>query len=214
MITVPALVAPQSDLALAGPLGSLDAYIDRVSRIPVLSREEEHDLAVRYRSEDDLDAARKLVLSLIGAEDPRMDCLYASWMAHTGSFHIEWGLSHQMGRQLGPHFGSPHGHASAGLRPAVIELQRPRTFEAEACIAEAIGVNSGVAGPALRRLARELCLPTTLREARDLFHTSEVARTAFGVDVVDHYLHAADVELDAFESAVTDWERARGFERL
>ena len=58
-----ALVAPHSDLALAGPLGSLDAYIDRVSRIPVLSREQEHDLAVRYRSEDDLDAARKLVLS-------------------------------------------------------------------------------------------------------------------------------------------------------
>src|SRR6202034_463382 len=63
MTTATALVAPQSDLALAGPLGSLDAYIDRVSRIPVLSREEEHDLAIRYRSEDDLDAARKLVLS-------------------------------------------------------------------------------------------------------------------------------------------------------
>src|SRR5450755_2742947 len=63
MTTATALVAPQSDLALAGPLGSLDAYIDRVSRIPVLSREDEHDLAVRYRSEDDLDAARKLVLS-------------------------------------------------------------------------------------------------------------------------------------------------------
>ena len=63
MTIATALVAPQSDLALAGPLGSLDAYIDRVSRIAVLSREEEHDLAVRYRSEDDLDAARKLVLS-------------------------------------------------------------------------------------------------------------------------------------------------------
>jgi RNA polymerase sigma-32 factor len=63
MTIATALVAPQSDLALAGPLGSLDAYMDRVSRIPVLSREEEHDLAVRYRSEDDLDAARKLVLS-------------------------------------------------------------------------------------------------------------------------------------------------------
>ncbi len=63
MTTATALVVPQSDLALAGPLGSLDAYIDRVSRIPVLSREEEHDLAVRYRAEDDLDAARKLVLS-------------------------------------------------------------------------------------------------------------------------------------------------------
>jgi RNA polymerase sigma-32 factor len=63
MTTTTALVAPQSDLALAGPLGSLDAYMDRVSRIAVLSREEEHELAVKYRSEDDLNAARKLVLA-------------------------------------------------------------------------------------------------------------------------------------------------------
>ena len=57
-------------------------------------------------------------------------------------------------------------------------------------------------------------LPTTLREARDLFATSDVARAAFGDEVVEHYVNAADVELAAFESAVTDWERFRGFERL
>jgi glutamine synthetase len=57
-------------------------------------------------------------------------------------------------------------------------------------------------------------LPTTLREARDLFAASAVAREAFGGEVVDHYVHAADVELAAFEAAVTDWERFRGFERL
>ncbi len=57
-------------------------------------------------------------------------------------------------------------------------------------------------------------LPSTLREARDLFAGSAVARTAFGDQVVDHYAHAADVELSAFEAAVTDWERFRGFERL
>ncbi len=57
-------------------------------------------------------------------------------------------------------------------------------------------------------------LPTTLRDARDLFVSSEIARQAFGDEVVDHYAHAADVELRAFESAVTDWERFRGFERL
>jgi glutamine synthetase len=57
-------------------------------------------------------------------------------------------------------------------------------------------------------------LPTTLREARDLFDGSQVARDAFGDEVVDHYVNAADVELAAFETAVTDWERARGFERL
>jgi glutamine synthetase len=57
-------------------------------------------------------------------------------------------------------------------------------------------------------------LPTTLRDARDLFATSEVSRGAFGDEVVDHYVNAADVELSAFEAAVTDWERFRGFERL
>jgi glutamine synthetase len=57
-------------------------------------------------------------------------------------------------------------------------------------------------------------VPTTLREARDLFAGSAVARQAFGDDVVDHYVNAADVELAAFEAAVTDWERRRGFERL
>jgi glutamine synthetase len=41
-----------------------------------------------------------------------------------------------------------------------------------------------------------------------------VAREAFGDDVVDHYVNAADVELAAFNSVVTDWERFRGFERL
>src|SRR4029077_9263455 len=46
-----------------GPLGSLDAYLERVSRIPVLSRDEERALAERYRKQEDLDAARELVLS-------------------------------------------------------------------------------------------------------------------------------------------------------
>jgi RNA polymerase sigma-32 factor len=58
-----ALVARMGDQALAGPLGSLDAYLERVSRIPVLSREEERRLAERFRSQDDLAAARQLVLS-------------------------------------------------------------------------------------------------------------------------------------------------------
>ena len=57
-------------------------------------------------------------------------------------------------------------------------------------------------------------LPTTLRSARDLFSGSTLAREAFGDAVVDHYAHAAEVELAAFEAAVTDWERSRGFERL
>ncbi|MFB1298667.1 glutamine synthetase family protein [Mycobacterium sp. pW049] len=57
-------------------------------------------------------------------------------------------------------------------------------------------------------------LPTTMAEAAELFDKSKVAREAFGDDVVDHYLNNANVEMKAFNSAVTDWERKRGFERL
>jgi len=52
-----------AELALLGPIGSFDAYVDAVSRIPVLSREDETELATRFRRDDDLDAARQLVLS-------------------------------------------------------------------------------------------------------------------------------------------------------
>jgi glutamine synthetase len=57
-------------------------------------------------------------------------------------------------------------------------------------------------------------LPSTLRDARELFNGSALAHRAFGDEVVAHYINAADIELAAFESAVTDWERVRGFERL
>ena len=57
-------------------------------------------------------------------------------------------------------------------------------------------------------------LPTTLAEAAELFANSTVAREAFGDEVVEHYLNNARVELKAFDSTVTDWERRRGFERL
>lgn len=57
-------------------------------------------------------------------------------------------------------------------------------------------------------------VPTTLGAARDLFANSTVARQSFGDAVVDHYVNAADIELGAYNSAVTDWERFRGFERL
>jgi RNA polymerase sigma-32 factor len=58
-----ALVAQRADAVLAGPIGSFDAYVERVSRIPVLSRAEELELAVRFRRDNDLEAARQLVLS-------------------------------------------------------------------------------------------------------------------------------------------------------
>jgi glutamine synthetase len=57
-------------------------------------------------------------------------------------------------------------------------------------------------------------VPSTLRDARELFAGSELAREAFGAEVVDHYLNMADIEQRAFDAFVTDWERVRGFERL
>nr|WP_313776155.1 glutamine synthetase family protein [Mycobacterium sp.] len=57
-------------------------------------------------------------------------------------------------------------------------------------------------------------LPRTLAESAALFEHSEVARAAFGDEVVAHYLNNARTELEAFNGAVTDWERVRGFERL
>ncbi|GAA2047526.1 MULTISPECIES: glutamine synthetase family protein [Streptomyces] len=57
-------------------------------------------------------------------------------------------------------------------------------------------------------------VPGTLREAADLWEHSTLARDAFGDDVVEHYLNLARVEQNAFDTAVTDWERYRSFERL
>jgi glutamine synthetase len=57
-------------------------------------------------------------------------------------------------------------------------------------------------------------VPATLREAAALFADSSIAVDAFGAEVVAHYANAARVELTAFDAAVTDWERRRGFERL
>ena len=55
--------------------------------------------------------------------------------------------------------------------------------------------------------------PTSTRPAK-LFSASEIGREAFGDEVVEHYLNHARVELDAHETAVTDWDKYRGFERL
>ena len=51
------------DLIQAGPVGSLDAYIQGVGIIPVLSKEAEQNLAHKYNNEEDLQAARELVMA-------------------------------------------------------------------------------------------------------------------------------------------------------
>ncbi|MEA2249998.1 MAG: glutamine synthetase [Solirubrobacteraceae bacterium] len=81
------------------------------------------------------------------------------------------------------------------------------------------GIDAGLElEPALEGNAYEASerpqVPSTLRDARDLFAGSAIARDAFGPDVVEHYLNNARIELEAYDAAVTDWERFRGFERL
>jgi RNA polymerase sigma-32 factor len=58
-----ALARKTDDFMLTGPLGSLDHYMHAVHSVPVLSAEEERALAVRFREQDDLEAARTLVLA-------------------------------------------------------------------------------------------------------------------------------------------------------
>ena len=57
-------------------------------------------------------------------------------------------------------------------------------------------------------------VPASLVDAAVLLRTSVIARAAMGDVVVDHYANAARVEVEAFNAAVTDWERVRCFERM
>jgi glutamine synthetase len=57
-------------------------------------------------------------------------------------------------------------------------------------------------------------VPKTLREALAELERSKATRAAFGDRVVDHYLHTARLEQQAFDQAVTDWELIRNFERI
>ena len=56
-------------------------------------------------------------------------------------------------------------------------------------------------------------IPSTLRDARDALVSSRMLREAMGDDVVTHYAHAAEWEVEEFNRVVTDYEVARGFER-
>ncbi len=94
----------------------------------------------------------------------------------------------------------------------------PYLAEAALVAAGLAGVDAGLElAPAFEGnayLADVARVPTTLTEAVQLFEHSPVARAAFGEEVVAHYARAGRVELEAFESSVTDWELFRGFERL
>lgn len=89
------------------------------------------------------------------------------------------------------------GLLAAGLDGVVNKLEPPAMFVGDAYAA------TGLEG-----------VPRTLREATDAFAASPFAKAAFGEEVVDHYTHFLRTEQAAFDSAVTDWERRRYFERI
>lgn len=86
---------------------------------------------------------------------------------------------------------------AAGLAGIEQELEPPEEFRGDVYSATD-----------LPRIAR------SLERAIPAFRNSAVARAAFGDAVVDHYTHAHEVEVEAYHAAVTDWERARYFERI
>ncbi|MGW4275885.1 glutamine synthetase family protein [Streptomyces seoulensis] len=110
------------------------------------------------------------------------------------------GLSHRFENRLPGGDVNPYlavaGMVAAGLYGVEHELELP-----EACT-----------GNAYEQGADRV--PTHLREAARRWTDSPLARAAFGDEVVEHYANMARVELDAFDSAVTDWERFRSFERM
>src|SRR5213078_3484344 len=63
MTTTTALLPRQPELLLTAKVGSLDHYIHAANSVPMLTKEEEHELAVKFRETNDLDAARRLVLA-------------------------------------------------------------------------------------------------------------------------------------------------------
>jgi glutamine synthetase len=86
---------------------------------------------------------------------------------------------------------------AAGLHGLTNKLKPPRLYEGNA-----------YGDPTLPQV------PKTLREAIAELERSKVARAALGDRVVEHYLHTARVEQQAFDQAVTDWELVRNFERI
>jgi glutamine synthetase len=86
---------------------------------------------------------------------------------------------------------------AAGLHGIAQKLPAPKLYEGNA-----------YEDPALPQV------PKTLREAIAELEGSKLARAAFGDRVLEHYLHGARLEQDAFDRAVTDWELMRNFERI
>ncbi|MDZ7801759.1 MAG: glutamine synthetase family protein [Trueperaceae bacterium] len=114
-------------------------------------------------------------------------------VGHGPSLRIECRIP---GADVNPHLAYAAALAS-GLDGIERELEPPAAFDGDVYGATELPL-----------------LPTSLREATDLFEGSDFARAAFGDEVVDHYVHFFRTEQAAFDASVTDWERQRYFERI
>ncbi|MCX6621187.1 MAG: glutamine synthetase family protein [Acidobacteria bacterium] len=86
---------------------------------------------------------------------------------------------------------------ASGLDGIARQIEPPPIFEGDVYAAQSL--------PAV---------PSTLREATDQFAASPFVREALGAEVAGHYTHFFRVEQDAYDRAVTDWERWRYFEQI
>jgi len=118
------------------------------------------------------------------------------------------------------------GFRLCGAGPALRVENRIPGADANPYLAFAATIAAGLHGLASRLKAPKLYegnayedatlpqVPKTLREAITELERSKIARAAFGERVVEHYLHTARLEQQAFDQAVTDWELMRNFERI
>jgi glutamine synthetase len=113
-------------------------------------------------------------------------------VGHGDSFRVECRIP---GADANPYLAYAAALAS-GLDGVSRRIEPPPVFDGDAYAAKA--------------LPR---VPRTLRDATDRLASSGFAREAFGSDFVDHYLHFLRTEQRKFDEAVTDWEKARFFER-
>ncbi|HEY1967916.1 MAG TPA: glutamine synthetase family protein [Pseudonocardia sp.] len=110
------------------------------------------------------------------------------------------------GPSLRPENRVPGGDVNPYLGLAAVIASGLYGIEHELALPEPITGNAYASGAET--------VPTTLREALALWESSSLALDCFGAEVVAHYANMARVELTAFDAAVTDWEKRRGFERL
>ncbi len=159
------------------------------------------------------------------------------WMAHVPEWMVFYAPTvnsykrYQTGSWAPTRLGWSHDNRTAGFRVVGtgeslrIECRIPGA-DCNPYLTYAAALSSGLDGIA-RRLeppavyegdvyhADDLPhVPRTLREATDAFEESGFVKTALGADVLDHYVHFFRTEQEAFDRAVTDWERQRYFERI